>query len=167
MFPATMGWNCPSGLACNEADIVLIRSGRIPPLRWRRTSHRDITDFASAQAQDNGDGYNQPRPELEKETSMVRSVLLAALFLSATPAAIAAEPVGIPACDEFLTKYEACLADKVPSAQQSMLKGQIEQMRTNWTALAKNPQTKPTLDSACKTSADQMKAAVASYGCKF
>lgn len=100
---------------------------------------------------------------------MVRPALLSALSLSVAVAsgAIAAEPVGIPACDEFLTKYEACLADKVPSAQQSMFKGQIEKMRTNWTALAKNPQTKPTLESACKTSADQMKAAVASYGCKF
>lgn len=98
---------------------------------------------------------------------MVCPVLFVALFLSIASAAVAAEPVGVPVCDEFLTKYEACLADKVPSAQQGMFKGQIEQMRTNWTALAKNPQTKPTLESACKTSADQMKAAVASYGCKF
>lgn len=98
---------------------------------------------------------------------MLRPVVLVALFLSIAFAAVAAEPVGIPACDEFLTKYEVCLADKVPPAQQSTFKGQIEQMRTSWTALAKNPQTKPTLESACKTSADQMKAAVASYGCKF
>jgi hypothetical protein len=98
---------------------------------------------------------------------MIRPVLFAALLLSIASVAVAAEPVGIPACDEFLTKYETCLADKVPSAQQSTFKGQIEQMRTSWTALAKNPQTKPTLESACKTSADQMKAAVASYGCKF
>jgi hypothetical protein len=89
------------------------------------------------------------------------------MFLSIASTAIAAEPVGVPACDEFLTKYEACLAGKVPSAQQSTFKGQIEQMRTSWTELAKNPQIKPTLESACKTSADQMKAAVASYGCKF
>lgn len=98
---------------------------------------------------------------------MARSVLPVALFLSITSAAVAAEPIGIPVCDEFLTKYEACLADKVPSAQQSTFKGQIEQMRASWTTLAKNPQAKPTLESACKTSADQMKSAVASYGCKF
>lgn len=98
---------------------------------------------------------------------MVRPVVLVAVFLSIASAAVAVEPVGVPACDEFLTKYEVCLSDKVPSAQQNTFKGQIEQMRTSWTELAKNPQTKPTLESACKISADQMKAAVASYGCKF
>lgn len=98
---------------------------------------------------------------------MVRPGLIVALSLAIASAAVAAEPVGIPACDDFLIKYEACIADKVPSAQQSTFKGQIEQIRTSWTALAKDPQTKPTLESACKTSADQMKAAVASYGCKF
>lgn len=98
---------------------------------------------------------------------MIRPALLAILPLFVASAAIAAEPVGIPACDEFLTKYEMCLSDKVPAAQQSAFKGQIEQLRAGWISLAKNPQTKPTLESACKTSADQMKAAVASYGCKF
>ena len=97
---------------------------------------------------------------------MVRFARSVAVSLSVASSA-AAEPVGIPACDAFLTKYEACLSDKVPAAQQSAFKGQIEQLRTGWVSLAKNPQTKPTLESACKTSADQIKAAVASYGCKF
>lgn len=80
---------------------------------------------------------------------------------------MAAEPIGVPACDDFLAKYEACLRDKAPAAQQAAFKGQIEQIRTSWTTLAKDPQTKPALESSCKTSSEQMKAAVASYGCKF
>lgn len=109
----------------------------------------------------------QPRPEFEREISMVRPAALVAVFLSSASAAVAAEPVGIPVCDDFLVKYEACVADKVPADQQSAFKGQIEQLRASWISLAKNPQTKPTLESSCKTSADQMKAAVASHGCKF
>ena len=98
---------------------------------------------------------------------MFRAVSLAILSLPIACAALAAEPIGVPACDDFLTKYEACLTGKVPAAQRGVFKGQIEQMRTSWTTLAKDPQTKPALESACKTSSEQMKAAVASYGCKF
>lgn len=98
---------------------------------------------------------------------MVRSALVLLLPFSIASAAVAAEPVGIPACDDFLSKYEACLSDKVPVAQQSAFKGQMEQLRASWLSLAKNPQTRPTLEPVCKTSADQMKVAVASYGCQF
>ena len=98
---------------------------------------------------------------------MVRFALFFAMPFAITSTAIAAEPIGIPACDDFLTKYEACLSDKVPAAHQSAFKSQIEQLRASWLSLAQNPQTKPTLESACKISADQAKAAVASYGCQF
>lgn len=98
---------------------------------------------------------------------MVRFALFLILPFSMASAAVAAEPVGIPACDDFLSKYEACLSDKVPAAQQSAFKGQIEQLRASWLPLANSPQTRPTLESTCKMSADQMKLAVASYGCQF
>jgi len=81
--------------------------------------------------------------------------------------AMAAEPIGVPSCDDFLTKYEACINNNVPAAQKSMVQGQIDQMRKSWMDLAKNPQTKPALDSACKQSAEQMKASAAAYKCTF
>ena len=98
---------------------------------------------------------------------MVRFALFFVLPFSIASASFAAEPIGIPARGDFLTKYEACLADKVPAAQQSTFQGSIEQLRASWLTLAQNPQTKPTLESVCTTSADQMKAAVVSYGCQF
>lgn len=98
---------------------------------------------------------------------MSRFALFFAPPFSIACANVAAEPIGIPTCDDFLTKYEACLSDKVPAAQQSVFKIQIEQLRASWLPLAQNPQTKPTLETVCKTPADQMKVAVASYGCQF
>ena len=98
---------------------------------------------------------------------MLRFALPAALSLSLATTALAAEPIGIAACDDFLIKYELCVADKIPAAQQETFNGQIEQMRASWVALAANPQTKPTLEAACVTSADQMKAAVSAFGCAF
>lgn len=96
-----------------------------------------------------------------------RMALVAAAVSLSAMAARAADPVGVPACDDFLTKYEACVSGKVPDAQKSMFQGQMDQLRKTWGDMAKNPQTKPSLETMCKSSSDQMKAAVASYGCTF
>lgn len=98
---------------------------------------------------------------------MFRAVRLTVLCLPIASVASAAESIGVPACDDFLVKYEACLTEKVPASYRDAFKGQIVQLRASWTTLAKDPQTKPALETSCKTSAEQMKAAVASYGCKF
>jgi len=79
----------------------------------------------------------------------------------------AADKVGVAACDEFLTKYEACITSKVPAAQQSALKTQFEQTRNAWAEMAKNASTKPALESSCKTTGEQMKTALQAYGCSF
>ncbi|QDZ09899.1 hypothetical protein [Devosia ginsengisoli] len=98
---------------------------------------------------------------------MLRFALTFVLPCALATAALAAEPIGIAACDDFLTKYEMCVTDKIPAAQQDAFKGQIEQLRSGWISLAANPQTKPTLEAACVTSAEQMKTAVAAFGCAF
>ena len=79
----------------------------------------------------------------------------------------AADKVGVAACDDFLTKYEACITAKVPAAQQSTLKTQFEQTRNTWAEMAKNASSKPALESACKQTGEQMKAALQAYGCTF
>lgn len=96
-----------------------------------------------------------------------RNALVAAAVSLSAVAAHAADPVGIPACDDFLTKYEACISGKVPEAQKSTFQMQIDQMRKTWTDMAKNPQTKPSMEAMCKSTSDQMKAAVGAYGCTF
>ena len=102
---------------------------------------------------------------------MFRRLALVAGFavaaIAATSGVRAAEPVGVAACDEFLTKYEACVGTKVPAAQQTMFKGQMDQTRKSWTDLAKTPSGKPSLEAACKQTAEQMKTSLSAYGCSF
>ncbi len=90
---------------------------------------------------------------------------------TATPAAAstasAGEKIGVAECDDFIQKYEACINSKVPAAQQATYKPAIEQWRTSWKRLADNPTTKGTLASVCKTSLDQAKASLASFGCTW
>jgi hypothetical protein len=80
--------------------------------------------------------------------------------------AMAQDKVGIAACDDFLAKYEACLA-KMPSASQQATKDSIQQMRAAWKAGAADANSRSALESACKSSADSMKQATASYGCSW
>jgi hypothetical protein len=77
------------------------------------------------------------------------------------------EKIGVPECDDFIAKYEACVSGKVPAAAQASFKSSIETWRKSWKGLAANPQTKATLTQICKTQLDQTKTALSSYNCSW
>jgi hypothetical protein len=84
-----------------------------------------------------------------------------------TTTASSGEKIGIPECDDFIAKYDACVSSKVPEAQQAQLKSAVDQWRASWKKLASNPATKGTLAAACKQAAEQQEAALKSYGCTW
>lgn len=79
---------------------------------------------------------------------------------------LAQDKVGVAACDDFLEKYEACVA-KMPAAAQQSVKDSIVQMRTAWKASATDANSRTALESACKSTAQSMNQSMAPYGCKF
>jgi hypothetical protein len=79
----------------------------------------------------------------------------------------AGEKIGVPECDEYLSKYEACLTGKVPEAARAQFNSALEQTRKSWRQLAENPQTKASLANACKMATDQAKTAMKAYNCEF
>jgi hypothetical protein len=84
-----------------------------------------------------------------------------------TTTSTSGEKIGVPECDEFITKYEACVNSKVPEAQRAQYKPTLAQWRSSWRALASNPQTKATLAGVCKASIEQARTSMKSYGCDF
>ena len=86
---------------------------------------------------------------------------------TASSTTASADKIGVPECDDFITKYEACVTGKVPAAQQAAFKSSIETWRKSWKDLAANPQTKATLTSVCKTQLDQAKTSLSSFGCTW
>lgn len=78
-----------------------------------------------------------------------------------------AQSTGIAACDDFLTKYDACISSKVPEAQRAMYKTQIDQTRKAWLDMAKNASVKATMESTCKQTLDATKASLTAFGCSF
>jgi hypothetical protein len=89
------------------------------------------------------------------------------LALLAGLATAQAQSTGIATCDDFLTKYDACISSKIPAEQQAMYKTQIDQTRKAWLDLAKNPSTKSTMEASCKQTMDATKASLTAFGCSF
>ena len=78
--------------------------------------------------------------------------------------AAAGDKVGVAECDEFIQKYEACVNGKVPETARSMVKANLDSMRTAWKKAAETPQGKAGLAQGCKQALEQAKTTMGSYG---
>lgn len=78
-----------------------------------------------------------------------------------------AESVGVAECDEYLTKYDKCLSDKVPEAARPQMKQSIATMRSTWKQTAANPASKVGLAQGCKAALESAKTAMGAYGCEW
>ena len=77
------------------------------------------------------------------------------------------DKIGVPECDDFIAKYEACVSGKVPEMARAQYQSAVKQWKESWKKLAENPQTKGSLTAACKQAAEQQAAALKSFGCTF
>ena len=77
------------------------------------------------------------------------------------------EKIGVPECDDFIAKYDACVSSKVPEAARVQYKSAVAEWRKSWKKLADNPATKGSLAAACKQAAEQQAAALKTYGCTW
>lgn len=78
-----------------------------------------------------------------------------------------ADSVGVPECDEYIKKYEACINSKVPEAQRSTYKSSFETLRKSWKDAAASPQGKAGLATGCKQALESAKQTFGSYGCAW
>ena len=67
-------------------------------------------------------------------------------------AAATGDKVGIAACDEYITKMEACI-EKMPAESKEPQKQGLKAVREGWKAAASGA-TKDTVATACKTALD-------------
>lgn len=81
------------------------------------------------------------------------------------PAAAPADSVGVPECDEYLNKYQACVDSKVPEAARAAMKQSLDQTRGAWRSALATPGGKEGMAAACKQARDAAKASMGAYGC--
>ena len=78
--------------------------------------------------------------------------------------------IGIPICDEYLSKYQKCLEDKVPAETKDAMKQAFQKGMQAWQAAAQAVQddaSKAALVNLCQEALEQAKAATDAYGCEF
>ena len=77
------------------------------------------------------------------------------------------DKIGVPECDNYLEKYEACITGKVPEASRQTILSSFKQTRQTWKGLAANPNAKAGLASTCKQSLEITKQAMSQYSCDW
>jgi hypothetical protein len=73
--------------------------------------------------------------------------------------------IGVPACDDYLKKYEACLDTNVPAQVRDTLRKSLEQTRNAWRAALSTPEGARNLDLVCKQIRESRKRELVPYGC--
>ena len=82
-----------------------------------------------------------------------------------TTAVVSADALGVPECDDYLKKYEACVMRKAPESGRAALKQSLNQTRTAWRSALAAPGGREGLATACKQARLASKASLTAYGC--
>ena len=80
---------------------------------------------------------------------------------------LAAGDFGVPACDQYMRKYMACIDSKVPDQGRAMMRQSLEQTKMQWKQAASTPQGRDGLATACTQAEAAAKQATAAYGCTW
>jgi len=74
-------------------------------------------------------------------------------------------PLGVPECDDYLQKYEACMSASVPEPTRGTLLKSLAASREAWRQSLTSPGAKEALASACTQAREAAKASMQAYGC--
>ena len=77
------------------------------------------------------------------------------------------DKIGVPECDDYIAKYEACVNGKVPDMARAQFNSAMKTARDAWRKAASTPEGKAGLAAACKQATEQAKTSMKSYGCEF
>jgi hypothetical protein len=83
-----------------------------------------------------------------------------------TAAVLTTDKIGVPECDDYIAKYEAC-SSKIPEAMRATYKNAFDTSRKAWRDAAATPQGKAGLATACKAANDAAKQSLGSFGCSW
>src|SRR5258708_6171374 len=81
--------------------------------------------------------------------------------------ATASADIGVPECDDYLKKYQACIDGKVPESGRATVRQALDQTKAAWKQAASTPQGKAGLATGCKMALDTAKTAMGPYGCTW
>ena len=93
--------------------------------------------------------------------------LVLGLQLSLVSAASAQDKVGVPVCDAFLAKYDACIATIERPERRARLQETAAQLRASWIAAAVDKAGSANLDQLCLKVAEGTKQNATMSKCQW
>ena len=85
---------------------------------------------------------------------------------SAAATVSSSEKIGIPECDDFIAKYNACISDHVPEAKKVEYKENIDAFARTWKQMTANAD-KNVVAAACKRNSEMTREKMKQFGCEF
>jgi hypothetical protein len=77
------------------------------------------------------------------------------------------EKIGIPECDEFVTKYEECITDHVPAEKQRQYRENIRAWSQLWRQRMVSSTPRDIVVAACQRHVIASRESMKSFGCEF
>lgn len=78
-----------------------------------------------------------------------------------------ADKVGIKECDEYISKYKACVGGKVPEASRAAMEKGLETMVKTWKQAAATEAGKKAMATGCAKALEMAKKTMAAYKCEW
>ena len=75
--------------------------------------------------------------------------------------------IGVPACDDYLKKYIACIDDKIPKSARATMERGLDTMKEAWQKAAETKAGRAGLADACKMALDAAKKSMGAFGCEW
>lgn len=147
--------------ACSSASTNTVSTGNTNAASVGNTANTNRSSSPAAPGNTNAAPANttsEAKPPVKKEDMLAADT---------AKTESAGDKVGVPECDEYIAKYEACLNGKVPEAQRGNLLVSMEEMRKGWRNAATNPQAKAALAGGCKTALATAKNSMSQYSCSW
>lgn len=94
----------------------------------------------------------------DAELDGVRKAKAAAARASAHTNVGLADEIGIAECDDYIKKFEACLAEKIPADDQIKFRMTLDDQKRQWRSVANDPAQHDTLVQQCTDAANMAKS---------
>jgi hypothetical protein len=109
----------------------------------------------------------ETKEHADAEVGAIKKAQDAVAQSSAQTNAGGTEEIGIAECDNYIRKYEACLADKVPAEAQTRLRRELNEQVKQWRASATDKFARANVADQCRSAIAVARQSMAGYGCDF
>jgi hypothetical protein len=75
--------------------------------------------------------------------------------------------IGVPECDDFIAKYEACVDSEVPAAMRAAVKSSLDSSRAAWRNAAVTAEGRADLARTCKAAHEEARKSLSAYDCSW